>query len=81
MCVHQAGWTPAHYAATGGHVESLRAAKERVNALRALHELGADLSATDEVRGRGAGSEEVEWGMVEYRMTRGRVLRCVLTCW
>ena len=71
VCVHKDGWTPAHHAARGGHVESLRA----------LHELGADLSAKDKVRGRGAGSEEVEWGMVEYRMTRGRVLRCVLTCW
>ena len=70
MCVHQYGDTPAHLAAKGGHE----------NALRALHELGADLSAKNEVRGRGAGSE-VEWGMAEYRMTRGRVLRCVLTCW
>ena len=57
--------------ARGGHED----------ALWALHELGADLSAKDEVRGRGAGSEEVEWNMAEYRMTRGRVLRCVLTCW
>ena len=71
VCVHQAGWTPAHEAADNGHE----------NALRALHELGADLSAKNEVRGRGAESEEVEWGMAEYRMTRGRVLRCVLTCW
>ena len=49
--------------------------------MRALHELGADLSAKNKVRGRGAESEEVEWGMAEYRMTQGRVLRCVLTCW
>ena len=69
--VHQNGWTPAHEAAANGHE----------NALRALHLLGADLSAKSKVRGRGAGSEEVEWGMEEYRMTRGRVLRCVLTCW
>ena len=69
--VHQDGRTPAQYAAAKGHE----------NALRALHELGADLSAKDEVRGRGAESEEVEWGMAEYRMARGRVLRCVLTCW
>ena len=46
-----------------------------------LKQSGVDLSGTDQVRGRGAESEEVEWGMVEYRMTRGRVLRCVLTCW
>ena len=68
--VHQDGATPAHKAARSGHE----------NALRALHELGADLSAKSTVRGRGAGSVEVEWGMAEYRMTRGRVLRCVLTC-
>ena len=71
VCVHQDGDTPAHYAALRGHEI----------ALRALGELGADLSAKDEVRGRGAESQEVEWGMAEYRMTRGRVLRCVLTCW
>ena len=71
VCVHQDGITPAHEAAFNGHE----------NALRALHELGADLSAKSTVRGRGAGSVEVDRGMAEYRMARGRVLRCVLTCW
>ena len=52
-----------------------------VGKLLELKQSGVDLSGTDQVRGRGAESEEVEWGMVEYRMTRGRVLRCVLTCW
>ena len=52
-----------------------------VGKLLELKQSGVILSVRDKVRGRGAGSEEVEWGIAEYRMTRARVLRCVLTCW
>ena len=63
----------------GRALEAARAGD--VGKLLELKQSGVDLSGTDQVRGRGAESEEVEWGMAEYRMTRGRVLRCVLTCW
>ena len=63
----------------GRALEAARAGD--VGMLLELKQCGVDLSAKNKVRGRGAGSEEVEWGMAESRMTRGRVLRCVLTCW
>ena len=64
------------------HGRALEAARAGdVGKLLELKQSRVDLSGMDQVRGRGAESEEVDWGMAEYRMTRGRVLRCVLTCW
>ena len=57
----------------GRALEAARAGD--VGKLLELKQSGVDLSGTDQVRGRGAESEEVEWGMeelLEYRMTRGR---------